>query len=146
MSHVACPPRLKPAKTHSPMVRSSFGNKYAGRVSMRNETSFTAPAAQRTKRSVLPHTREIMACDGFPHLSCHTCRYCVVRKDIKSADISETIRSQSQRYLRMAFVMVFRLTTPSPVLAFVHSSLSMIPLVLWWCHFVDHVIMTTARP
>ena len=38
-SHVACPPRLKPAKSHSPMVRSSFGNKYAGRISMRKETA-----------------------------------------------------------------------------------------------------------
>jgi hypothetical protein len=64
-SHVACPPRLKPAKTHSLIVRSSFGNKYAGRMSMRKERSFTAPAAQEPKYQCF---RE-MACDGFSSLS-----------------------------------------------------------------------------
>jgi hypothetical protein len=49
-SHVTCPPRLKPPKTHSPMVRSSFGNKYAGRMSMRKEMSFTAPAAHKNQK------------------------------------------------------------------------------------------------
>ena len=75
-SHVAYPPRLKPAKAHSPTVRSSFGNKYAGRMSMRNERSFTAPAAQEPKRfsALFPILNQrIGTWTGFPHLSC---RYC----------------------------------------------------------------------
>jgi hypothetical protein len=89
-SHVACPPRLKPAKTHSPMVRSSFGNKYAGRMSMRKERSFTAPAAQEPKGQAVLPTPEKWHVDGFPSLSMPYMSILSVGKDIK---VSEHLRN-----------------------------------------------------
>lgn len=43
---VECPPRLMPATTHSTMVRSSRGNRYEGRKSIKNDTSLAVPAAK----------------------------------------------------------------------------------------------------
>ena len=106
---------------------------------MRKEMSFTAPTAQEPKCQCFRK----MTCDGLPSLSIpymSTLLRCVVRKDIQSAnesqkrleeDGSPDLQSQTdRRYLRMAFVMHFRVTTPSLVREFVHCSLSMIPLVL----------------
>jgi len=87
-SHVACPPRLKPARAHSPIVRSSLGNIYAGRTSMRNETSFTAPTAKKAGNNCQlgffvpePWQSMIVGHIILTHLACRTCRRCAVTEE-----------------------------------------------------------------
>jgi hypothetical protein len=64
------------------MVRSSFGNMYEGRISMRNERSLTAPTVKKNENSVNAPTHKTarVSVAWFTHLACRTCRRCAVRQ------------------------------------------------------------------
>lgn len=145
-SHVACPPRLKPARTHSPMVRSSFGNTYAGRTSMRNETSFTAPTVNNKHKS---ESSVLLARQStalfFTHLVCHTCRRCVYNQ---SQQIHFTINnrwpppSRPRPGTRACRSLCSSLLRPHP--KFPHSSTVLSPWFRWSCPARDPVIINSA--
>jgi hypothetical protein len=73
-SHVACPPRLKPARTHSPMIRSSCGKMYDGRTSIRKDRSFTAPTTTQSKTTTR-HGRSAEQTRSI-YSRCYTCQRC----------------------------------------------------------------------